>query len=167
MTALRAQLAADLKDALEKAENGKTEAERADSAVRAATLRLILAALEDRDAAAREAGAEDDVADPEILDMLSGMVRQRRDSEAIYRREGRDDLAAREAVEIRHIERHLPQPLDESETARAIAEAIADSGARSLKDAGRAMAALKQRYAGRMDFAAASRLVKRRLAGGA
>ena len=167
MTVLRTNLAGDLKRAVETAESGNTAAARADAAVRAATLRLILAALDDRDAAARDAGAEEEIGDAEILDMLSGMVRQRRDSEAIYRREGSDGLAAREAAEIRHIERYLPQPLDESETARAIAEAIADSGARSLKDAGRAMAALKKRHAGRMDFAAASRLVKRRLAGGA
>lgn len=167
MIALRKRFAVDLKGALEQAASGKSKAARADAAARAAALRLILAALEDRDAAARGAGAEDGVGDPEILHMLSGMVSQRRDSAAIYRREGRDDLAAREAAEIDCIGTYLPAPLDESETARAIAEAIADSGARSLKDAGRAMAALRKRHAGRMDFAAASRLVKRRLAGGA
>lgn len=162
MIALRKRFAADLEEALERAASGKTGAARAAAAASAAALRLILAALDDRDA-----GTEEGVGDPEILDMLAGMVSQRRDSAAIYRRDGRDDLAAREAAEIDCIESYLPAPLDESETARAIAEAIADSGARSLKDAGRAMAVLRKRHAGRMDFAAASRLVKRRLAGGA
>ena len=166
MTPLRRRFSDDLK-----------AAEKAGDACRAETLRLILATLADRDAqgAARDGedreepeariGAATD--DAGILDMLATMVRRRRDSVAEYERRGRRDLAAREAEEIAHIERYMPRPLDNAEIGRAVADAIAESRAASLRDAGRAMAALKARYAGRMDFAAASRMVKTRLAGGA
>ena len=156
MTALRRRFADDLKTAV-----------KARDSCRAATLRLILATLEDRDAAARSQGGEAGLGDEAILDMLATMVNQRRESIAAYRSGGRFDLAAREAEEIGQIEAYMPRPLNESETARAIAEAIAETDAGSLKDMGRAMAALKNRYAGRMDFAAASRTVRTRLAGGA
>ena len=156
MTALRRRFFEDLK-----------EAANAGEACRVATLRLILAALKDRDAAARDGGRDEGTGDDEILGMLAKMVRQRHESVAAYGRDGRADLAAREAEEIAHIERYLPRRLDETETARAVREAIAEVGAGSLKDIGRIMAALKERYAGRMDFAAASRLVKSRLVGGA
>ena len=156
MTALRKRFSDDLKTAM-----------KARDSCRVATLRLILATLKDRDIAARERGIEDGIGDAETLDMLARMVRQRRESAAAYRAGGRPELAAREEEEIGHIEGYMPRPLDESETDRAIAEAIADAGAESLRDMGRAMAALKARYAGRMDFAAASRAVKARLAGGA
>ena len=153
MSGLRRRFSDDLRSAV----NGG-------DSCRAATLRLILATLDDRDGAARDAGEEEGLGDAAILDMLAWMVRQRRDSAAVYRARGRRDLAAREAEEIGCIEAYLPPPLDESETDRAIAEAIAESGAGSLKDMGRAMAALKARYAGRMDFSAASRAVRTRLA---
>ena len=152
MTPLRRRFADDLETA-----------EKAGEACRVATLRLILATLADRDAR----GVDAEIGDAGILDMLARMVRQRRDSVAEYERRGRRDLAAREAEEIAHIERYMPRPLDEAEIGRAVADAIAESRAASLRDAGRAMAALKARYAGRMDFAAASRMVKTRLAGGA
>lgn len=155
MTVLRRHLADDLKAAV-----------KADDTCRAATLRLIIATLEDRDAAARGRGDEAEIDDAAVLDMLAGMVRQRRDSIVAYRADGRDDLAAREAEEIGHIERYMPTPLDAAEVAQAVAEVIAETGARSLKDVGRAMAVLKRRYTGRMDFAAASHLVRDRLAGG-
>ena len=94
-------------------------------------------------------------------------MRQRRDSVAEYERRGRRDLAAREAEEIAHIDATCRAPSTRRRSAAPWPNAIAESRAASLRDAGRAMAALKARYAGRMDFAAASRMVKTRLAGGA
>ena len=154
MSDLRAQFSPDLKAAM-----------KAKDACRVATLRLILATLKDRDIAARAEGNDEGIDDDQILDMLAKMVRQRRESVAIYRQGGRADLAEREAEEIAVIEGYMPKPLDEAETAQAIAEAIAAVDAHSLKDVGRVMAALKERYAGRMDFARAGALAKDRLAG--
>ena len=127
------------------------------------TLRLILAALKDRDIAARGNGHTDGVSDDEILQLLTKMVKQRRESIRLYEQGGRIDLAGREAEEIAIIETFLPRQLDADEIAAAIAEVIADVGAKGLKDMGPTMAALKQRYAGRMDFAKAGQLVKQRL----
>ncbi|MCH8858644.1 MAG: GatB/YqeY domain-containing protein, partial [Proteobacteria bacterium] len=98
-----------------------------------------------------------------ILQLLTKMVKQRRASIRFYEQGGRIDLAGREAEEIAIIETFLPRQLDDDEIAAAIAEAIDDVGAKGLKDMGPTMAALKQRYAGRMDFAKAGLLVKQRL----
>ena len=147
---------AELNDALKAAMRTK-------DACAVSTLRLILAALKDRDIAARSQGQTDGVGDDEILDMLQKMVRQRRDSIALYEQGGRRDLAEKEAAEIEVIERFLPKQLGEAETAEAVDKAIEEIGAESIKDMGRIMAALKERYAGRMDFAKASGLVKERL----
>lgn len=127
------------------------------------TLRLILAALKDRDIAARTNGQSDGVSDDEILQLLTKMVAQRRESIRLYEQGGRIDLAGREAEEITIIETFLPRQLDDDEVEAAITEVIADVGAKGLKDMGPTMAALKQRYAGRMDFAQAGKLVKQRL----
>ncbi len=127
------------------------------------TLRLILAALKDRDIAARSNGQTDGVSDDEILQLLTKMVGQRRESIRLYEQGGRIDLAGREAEEIAIIETFLPRQLDDDEVEAAITEVIADVGAKGLKDMGPTMAALKQRYAGRMDFAQAGKLVKQRL----
>ncbi len=127
------------------------------------TLRLILAALKDRDIAARGNGQTDGVSEDEILQLLTKMVKQRRESIRLYEQGGRIDLAGREAEEIAIIETFLPRQLDDNEMAAAIAEVIADVGAKGLKDMGPTMAALKGRYAGRMDFAKAGKLVKQRL----
>ncbi len=127
------------------------------------TLRLILAALKDRDIAARGNGQTDGVSDDDILQLLTKMVKQRRESIRLYEQGGRIDLAEREAEEITIIETLLPRQLDDDEVAAAIAEVIADVGAKGLKDMGPTMAALKQRYAGRMDFAKAGKLAKQRL----
>ena len=128
------------------------------------TLRLILAALKDRDIAARgKGGSSDGVSEDEILDMLQKMVRQRRDSIALYEEGGRQELADKEREEIEVIQRYLPQQLDEAAMREAIDAVIGELEAQSIKDMGRVMAALKERYAGRMDFAKASALVKERL----
>ncbi len=128
------------------------------------TLRLILAALKDRDIAVRADGQPDGISDDEILQLFAKMVRQRRESIKLYEEGGRIDLAGREAEEIKIIEAFLPRQLGDDEVAAAVAEVIAAVGAQGLKDMGPTMAALKERYAGRIDFGKASALVKQRLA---
>lgn len=128
------------------------------------TVRLILAALKDRDIAARPRGIADGVPDEEILQMLQSMMKQRRESIALYEQGGRLELAQQEAEEITIIERFLPAQLSEAEVAEAVDSVVADIGAQGLKDMGRVMAALKERFAGRMDFTKASGIVKQKLA---
>lgn len=128
-----------------------------------ATVRLILAALKDRDIAARGKGNLDGIDDNGILAMLQSMIKQRRESIALYEKGGRLELARQEAEEITVIEQFLPRQLAEDEMAEAIMAVIEDVEAKSLKDMGRTMAALKERYAGRMDFHKASAQVKERL----
>lgn len=128
-----------------------------------ATIRLILAALKDRDIAARGKGNLEGIDDDGILAMLQSMIKQRRESIALYENGGRVELARQEAEEITVIEQFLPRQLGEDEMAEAIMAVIQDVEAKSLKDMGRTMAALKERYAGRMDFAKASAQVKEQL----
>ncbi len=128
------------------------------------TLRLILAALKDRDIAARSKGNMDGIADDDILGLLQSMVKQRRDSIELYEKGGRMELAQKEAEEIAVIEDFLPAQLSDEEMAEAVAAIIEEVGADSLKDMGKAMGALKEKYAGRMDFSKAGALVKQRLA---
>ncbi len=130
------------------------------------TLRLILAALKDRDIAARSKGNRDGIDDTEILQMLQTMIKQRRESIEMYDKGKRADLADKERAEIKVIERFLPQQLNDSEMADAIEAVIDETGAETLKDMGGVMNALRERHAGRMDFGRASALVKERLAGG-
>jgi len=127
------------------------------------TLRLILAGLKDRDIAARPKGNPTGIGDDEILSMLQGMIKQRRESIALYEQGKRADLVAKESAEIAVIERFLPRQMDESAAAAAIGQVIAELGATTVKDMGRIMAELKARHAGQMDFAKASALVKQRL----
>ncbi len=129
-----------------------------------ATLRLILAALKDRDIAGRGKGNSEGIDEAEILAMLQSMIKQRRESMALYEKGGRLDLSQREGEEIGVIERFLPEPMDETETAEAVRAVIDELGAQSRKHMGRTMAALRERYGGRMDFAKASATVKERLA---
>ncbi len=128
------------------------------------TIRLILAALKDRDIAARGRGENDGVSDESILEMLQKMVKQRRESIAAYEKGQRGDLAQQEQEEIDVISRFLPQMMDEKETEQAVESAMKELEADSIKDMGRVMAALKERFPGKMDFAKASGMVKRRLA---
>jgi len=130
---------------------------------RVATLRLILAALKDRDIAARGGGGAGEITNDDILNLLQTMIKQRRDSIALYEKGGRDDLVAQEKQEIVVIEEFLPKQLSDKEIAQAVKETIESVGATSLKDMGRTMAALKERYAGQMDFAKASGIVKQQL----
>ena len=127
------------------------------------TLRLILAALKDRDIAARGRGNADGIDESEILQMLQTMVKQRRESIDMYEKGDRPELAAKEAEEIEVIESYLPQQLDPAEVGQAVEAAIAEVDATGLKDMGGVMALLRERYAGRMDFGRASGVVKERL----
>lgn len=127
------------------------------------TVRLILAALKDRDIAARGRGVSEGIGDDEILQMLQSMVKQRRESIALYEQGGRLELAQQEAEEIAIIERFLPRQLSQAETAEAVRVLIAELGAAGLKDMGRVMTALRERYAGQMDFSKASGIVKQQL----
>ncbi|MBI3453673.1 MAG: GatB/YqeY domain-containing protein [Rhodospirillales bacterium] len=149
---LRTQLTDALKVAM------KAKQERAVS-----TLRLILAALKDRDIAARGKGNLDGITDDEIRGMMQNMIRQRHDSIELYEQGGRLELAQQEAEEITIIEGFLPKQLGDAEVERVATDAIAELDAKGIKDMGRVMAALKQRYAGQMDFAKASATVKRLL----
>ena len=129
---------------------------------RISTLRLISAAIKDRDIAARTAGKEQ-ATDTELLELLAKMIKQREESEKIYADAGRAELAQQEAEEIVIIREYLPKQLSEKDTEKAIADAIAKTGAASVKDMGKVMAELKARYAGQMDFGKASAAVKAKL----
>jgi uncharacterized protein YqeY len=129
------------------------------------TLRLILAALKDRDIAFRgDGGGDGGVSEEMILEMLQKMIKQRHDSIEQYEKGNRPDLVEQEKAEIDIIKTFLPKQMGEDEVAAAIDALVAEIGAASIKDMGRTMAALKERFAGRMDFAKASQLVKSRLA---
>lgn len=149
-------LRATLNDALKTAMKAKNQ--RATS-----TLRLILAALKDRDIAARGTGSSEPISDAAILEMLQKMVKQRHESIEMYRKGAREDLVKQEQEEIVIIESFLPKQMDEAEMIQAVDAAIAAVGATGVKDMGKTIAALKKDYAGRMDFAKASGVVKRRL----
>lgn len=127
------------------------------------TIRLILAALKDRDICARSRGNSDGVDDSEILDMLQSMIKQRRDSIDMYEQGGRCELAEREQEEIEIIANFMPEQLGDEEIRTAVSGVISELEASSLKDMGRVMAALKERYSGRMDFGRASSVVKENL----
>ena len=127
------------------------------------TLRLILAALKDRDIAARSRGNSEGIGEDEILDLLQKMVRQGRDSIEMYQKGDRLDLVEKEQGEIEVIERFLPKQLTEEETKAAVEDVIGELEASTIKDMGRVMGELKKRFPGRMDFGKASGLVKTRL----
>ena len=132
---------------------------------RVATVRLILAAIKDRDIATRTEGQGAGVSDEEILSILQKMVKQRRESTVLYQEGGRLELAAQEEEEILIIEEFLPEQIGDDELAAAVAAIVAETGATSLKNMGGVMALLKERYAGRMDFARAAGQVKSHLGG--
>ncbi|MFN4283862.1 MAG: GatB/YqeY domain-containing protein [Alphaproteobacteria bacterium] len=127
------------------------------------TVRLILAALKDRDIAVRSTGTCDPIPDSAILEMLQKMVKQRHESIDMYEKGGRPELAQQEREEIAVIESFLPKQLGEAETAAAVEAAIAAVGAAGIKDMGKVMAQLKADHAGVMDFAKAGGLVKQKL----
>ncbi|MBC7953584.1 MAG: GatB/YqeY domain-containing protein [Rhodospirillaceae bacterium] len=129
------------------------------------TVRLILAALKDRDIAARSRNVMDGIGEDEILQMLQSMIKQRRESISLYEQGGRLELAQQEQEEIAIIETFLPKQMTEAETLDAVKIVIAEVGATGIKDMGRVMAALKERFAGCMDFTKASAATKKELGG--
>ena len=141
------------------------EAMKSKDADRLSTLRLINAAIKDRDIALRGTGAEDgaQVGDDEVLAILGRMVKQRQESARAYEEGGRLELAEKERAEVGVIEDFLPRQLDEKETAAAVDAAIAETGATGIRDMGRVMGALKAKYTGQMDFGRVGPLVKARL----
>jgi uncharacterized protein len=149
---LRSKIKTTLKDAMKSKDKRKTS-----------TLRLIIATLQDRDLAARDKGAEEGITEDEILQMLTTMVRQRKESIAAYEKGGRIDLATSEQEEIDIISEFLPKQFDDAEIRSAVNEVISEIDAQGLKDMGKTMAALKVKYAGRMDFSVASVIVKETL----
>ena len=139
------------------------DAMRAREADRLSTLRLINAAIKDRDIAARGEGGDGIVGDDVVLGILGRMVKQRHESARAYEEGARLELAEKELAEIRVIEEFLPRQLTEDESAAAVTEAIGEVGATSIRDMGKVMATLKSRYTGQMDFTKVGPLVKDRL----
>jgi len=142
---LRQQLAEAMKTALKAKETKRLSA-----------IRLMLAAIQERDVAART----QDISDEEILSVLTKMVKQREESATTYANANRPELAQSERDEIGVIREFLPKAMDEGQAQAAVAAVIAETQASSMKDMGKVMAALKERYAGQMDFAKASAAVK-------
>ncbi|WP_292291595.1 GatB/YqeY domain-containing protein [Marivita sp.] len=139
------------------------KAMRDKDSARLSTLRLINAAIKDRDIAARGEGKEDGVADDEVLAIMGKMVKQRKDTAKTYEEAGRLDLAERELAEIGVIEEFLPRKLSDEEVRAAVDAAVVETGASSIRDMGRVMGALKAKYTGQMDFGAVGPMVKDRL----
>ncbi|MCJ7598109.1 MAG: GatB/YqeY domain-containing protein [Methyloceanibacter sp.] len=138
------------------------EATKAQDKRRISTLRLISAAIKDRDIAARGQGTGH-ATNTELLDLLAKMIKQREESEKIYAENSRPELAKQEAEEIVIIREYLPKQLSDKESETAIEAVIAEVGASSIKDMGKVMGALKLRYAGQMDFGKAGAVVKAKL----
>ncbi|MDV7142535.1 GatB/YqeY domain-containing protein [Tropicimonas sp. TH_r6] len=152
MTQLRNRVSAGLKDAM-----------RNKQAARLSTLRLITAAIKDRDIATRAEGVTEGASDAEVLQILGKMVKQRQESARAYEEGGRLELAEKERAEILVLEEFLPRQLGEAEVEAAIATAIEEAGAESIRDMGKVMGALKSKYTGQMDFGAVGPQVKARL----
>jgi len=138
------------------------DAMRSGDKVKVATVRMITAALKDRDIEARGAG-KGPLGDDEILSLMQKMIKQRQESQKIYEDNGRPELAAQEAAEIAVIASFMPAQLSDAEIDAAIAAAITETGAAGMKDMGKVVGKLKEKYAGRMDFAKASATVKAKL----
>jgi uncharacterized protein YqeY len=151
--ALRDEFTGELKTAM-----------KAGDTPRVTTLRMIMAKLKDTDIAARPSGVQQ-VPDEQIFAMLRGMAKSRRESVELYRQGKRDDLVAREEAEIAVIEAFLPQQMDEAGMEAVVREAVAETGAASIKDMGKVMAALKAKHAAALDMARVGPLVKAALGG--
>ena len=153
MTSLRERFPADMKEAMKAGEKAKV-----------AAIRLISAALKEKDIEARGAGKGEATAD-EILALLQKMIKQRQESIAIYDANGRPELAAGERDEVEVISSYLPKQMEEQEVKAAIEEVIAETGATSVKDMGKVIGVLRTAYAGQMDFGKVSPMVKAALGG--
>lgn len=149
---LRTRINTDLKQAM-----------KDKAADRLSTLRLVNAAIKDKDIAARAEGNDDGVGEGEVLAILGKMAKQRIESARAYEEGGRLDLAERERAEIETIEEYLPRQLDEAETTAAVDAAVAQTGATSIRDMGKVMGVLKAKYTGQMDFGRVGPMLKARL----
>ena len=147
----------------ERLQTSLKEAMKAKQADRLSTLRLINAAIKDREIAARGDGAEQEVGEADIMAILGKMVKQRQESARAYEEGGRLELAEKELGEVKVIEEFLPRQLDGAEVQQAISAAITEAGASSIRDMGKVMAVLKGKYTGQMDFGAVGPMVKERL----
>ena len=136
------------------------EAMKAKNAKRLSTLRMVTAALKDRDIAARTETSRELLGDDEILTLLAKMIKQREESATAFDAGNRPELAANERDEIAIIRTFMPAQMDDAAMKGAVAKTIAEVGAASIKDMGKVMAAMKEKYAGQMDFARASAIVK-------
>ena len=132
--------------------------------LRVSTLRLVNAAIKEREIALRSNEDAGEIDTSEILQILSKMVKQRKESAKAYEDAGREDLSTRERAEIKIIREFMPKPLTDEEVVKAVEEAVKETGASSIKDMGKVMAVLKAQYTGRMDFGAAGAAVKAALA---
>jgi len=144
--------------------DAQKEAMREKDAKRLSTLRLVNAAIKDKDIAARTEESAEGVSDAEIMGILAKMIKQRQDSAKIFEEAGRLELAEGERGEIKVIEEFLPKQLDEAEVEAAISDAIAKVGASSIRDMGKIMGVLKSKYTGQMDFGKVGAAVKAALA---
>lgn len=149
----------------EKLNDALKDAMRARDMETVGTVRLILAKLKEVDIASRTEANREGVADDKILSMMQGMIKQRNESITLYEKGNRPELAAKEKAEIAVIERFLPKQMDDAAVQAAVDDAIKAAGASSIKDMGGVMAQLKTKYVGQMDFAKASAVVKKSLAG--
>jgi uncharacterized protein YqeY len=149
---MRSRINAAVKDAM-----------RAKEADRLSTLRLVNAAIKDRDIASRGDGEAPEVSDEAILGILGRMIKQRQESVRAYESAGRMELVEKEQAEIKVIEEFLPRQLSDAEADAAIAAAVTEVGATSIRDMGKVMAVLKGRYTGQMDFGKVGPLVKTKL----
>ena len=141
------------------------EAMKAGKKEKVDTLRLINSTIKDKDIADRTKGNMDGISDDAILSVLQGMIKQRKESIALYTQGGRGELAEAEQKEVDIIQSFLPKQMDAKEMEEAIKAAIAETGASGMKDMGKVMGILRGKYAGKMDFAAASAQIKTLLAG--
>jgi uncharacterized protein YqeY len=146
--------------------SAQKEALKAKEKERLSTLRLIQAAIKDREIAMRVEEGSDGISDSDIIAILSKMIKQRRESAKVYEEGGRLELAEQELNEITVIEEFLPRQLDEAETAAAVKKVVEETNADSIRDMGKVMGILKSRYTGQMDFGAVGPLVKDRLCAG-
>ena len=145
--------------------NALKEAVKGKDQIATSTLRLIIAALKDRDIEARGRGHAEGIGEGEILSMLQSMIKQRQESSKTYRDAGRADLADREDAEIVVINRYLPKQMSEDEVKKTVDGLISELGVKDIKEMGKVMAVLKSKYAGQLDMARASNVIKERLAG--
>jgi uncharacterized protein len=140
--------------------NALKEAMKSGDKLKVSTLRLMNAAIKERDIQGRTTGRDAGVSDDQILEVFVKMVKQRQESLATYEQAGREDLAAQERGEIAIIQSYMPKQLSEDEMKAEIGKTIKDLGAQGMKDMGKVMGTLKQHYAGRMDMGKAGVVVK-------